>query len=83
MKNWMLLLLAVIAFGCKPKKIDFSGNQPVKINEFIAAFPLIETQFSTADSTLEKTADSTIISYTIFAQFIPDSSLKKLSVDLS
>ena len=77
----MLLLLAVIAFGCKPKKIDFSGNQPVKINEFIAAFPLIETQFSTADSTLEKTADSTIISYTIFAQFIPDSSLKKLSVD--
>jgi hypothetical protein len=81
MKNWIFILLAVSAFACKPKKIDFSGNEPVKINDFIAAFPLIETQFSAADSTLGKIADSTLIGYKVFSQFIPDSSLKKLSID--
>ncbi len=80
MKNCFILLLVLFAFSCKQKKIDLSGNTPVKINDFIAAFQLIETQFTTADSTLTKYADSTIIGYKVFTQFIPDSALSKMII---
>ncbi|MDE3143188.1 MAG: hypothetical protein KGL19_03475 [Bacteroidota bacterium] len=80
MKNYLILLLVFFAFSCKQKKIDLSGNSPVKITDFITVFPLIETQFTTADSTLTKYADSTIIGYKLFTQFIPDSALNKMKV---
>lgn len=80
MKNYLILLLVFFAFSCKQKKIDLSGNSPVKITDFITAFPLIETQFTTADSTLTKYADSTIIGYKVFAQFIPDSVLSRMKI---
>ncbi|OIR12822.1 hypothetical protein GALL_58890 [mine drainage metagenome] len=80
MKNYLILLLVFFAFSCKQKKIDLSGNSPVKITDFITAFPLIETQFTTADSTLTKYADSTVIGYKVFAQFIPDSVLSRMKI---
>ncbi len=45
MKNWLILLLVLITIGCKQKKPDLSGNEPVKIKDFIAAFAIIESQF--------------------------------------
>lgn len=80
MKNYLILLLVFFAFSCKQKKIDLSGNTPVKINDFITAFPLIETQFTTADSTLTKYADTTIIGYKVFTQFISDSVLSRMKI---
>ncbi len=80
MKNWLIILLAVITFGCKQKKADLSGNEPVKIKDFIGAFTIIESQFSAADSTITRIADSTIIGYKVFTQFIPDSVLTKMQV---
>ncbi len=80
MKNWLLLLLVVITIGCKHKKPDLYGNEPVKIKDFIGAFTIIESQFSAADTTVAKIADSTIIGYKVFTQFIPDSVLTKMQI---
>ena len=80
MKNWLILLLAILTIGCTHKKPDLSGKEPVKIKDFIAAFTIIESQFSAADSTVSRIADSTIIGYTVFTQFIPDSALSKMLI---
>ena len=80
MKNWLLLLLVIITIGCKHKKPDLSGNEPVKIKDFIGAFTIIESQFSAADTTVAKIADSTIIGYKVFTQFIPDSVMTKMQI---
>lgn len=80
MKYFSILLFAFMIVDCKQKKIDMSGNDTVKINDFIAAFPLIESTFSIADSTLTKISGSTLISHKIFTEFIPDSTLHKMNL---
>ena len=75
MKNWIFLPLVILAFGCTHKKVNLNGTEPIKINDFIAAFHLIETQFGAADSTIQQVSDTTLISLKVLTQFIPDSTL--------
>lgn len=73
MKQWITLLLVVAIFSCKDKKVDLSGDAPVKPNEFVKAFPTLGLPFSVADTNLSKISDSTIISAAVLQQFVPDS----------
>ncbi len=75
-KWWPLLLLAIIALpGCGDKKIDLSGETPLKAADFTAAFPKLNLPFSVADTNITKVADTITIGYKAFLQFFPDSSL--------
>jgi hypothetical protein len=76
MKRWVLLSLLIICFACKDKKIDFSGEVPLKAEDFITVFPKITGSFLIADSNLVRKADTTRIGYKALVQFIPDSALK-------
>ncbi|MEO8172734.1 MAG: hypothetical protein ABI581_06610 [Sediminibacterium sp.] len=76
MKNSLLLLLLLtIVWGCKEKKVDLSGETPVKISDFLAAFPKLTPPFAAADTNINKVDDTTTIGYKAMLQFFPDSSL--------
>jgi len=75
MKNWWPLLLLMVMTGCGEKKIDLSGEVPVKASDFIAAFPKITLPFAIADTNITKAADTVTIGYKTFLQFFPDSAL--------
>lgn len=78
MRNGLLALIILCLYSCKEKKADLSGNAPVKANDFIAAFAVIDLPYTGADTNITDLADSTIISYPVMSQFIPDSSLKTI-----
>lgn len=63
--------------ACKEKKIDLSGNAPVKVNDFIAAFPIINLPYTVADTNITKIADTTTIGVKVLQQFIPDTVISK------
>ena len=76
MKNCLpLLLLLTLAWGCKDKKVDLSGETPVKINDFLAAFPKLTPPFVAADTNITRVDDTTTIGYKAMLQFFPDSAL--------
>lgn len=55
-----------------------TGEEPVNVEDFIDFFPPAELPITIADTTIvKKVADSALISYKIFTQFIPDSILEK------
>lgn len=73
------MAVALVA-GCKAKKKpSLSGDDPVKIGDFIEFFRPVNLAFRVADSVLQKKdKDSLLISYKVFTQFVPDSLLSKV-----
>jgi len=70
---WVLFLCS----GCEEKKVSLSGDTPVKMNDFIAGFPELKLPIIIKDTNAKKLSDTTLISYGIFTQFVPDSVLQK------
>jgi len=75
----VLCVLAWISVGCKDKKkTSLTGDEPVEVTDFIEFFPEAKLPIVVADTTLsKKVSDSSLISYSVFTQFVPDSVLKK------
>ena len=73
MKHWGLWLLIGIFWGCAEKKTDFSGNTPIKINDFNKAFKVKSLPINIADTNLKSLADTLTIGRKALAQFVPDS----------
>ena len=67
----LLILLALI--GCAETKTDLSGNTPLKINDFNAAFKNIELPIQINDTNLVAFTDTIKIGRKALAQFLPDS----------
>lgn len=77
MKYWVLFVcIFTLTIACKQKKANLSGDIPVKVNDFVAAFPVAALPYTIADTALLQTSDTTHISHKIFNQFIPDSVLQ-------
>lgn len=68
-----LLLLLLLANGCKEKKTDFSGETPIRATDFVAVFPKLNQGFKVADTNITKVADTLTIGYKAIIQFVPDS----------
>lgn len=73
MRSCLLALIIFLVCSCKEKKVDLSGNAPVKVSDFLAAFPSIQLPYSTADSSIEDIADTLNINPAVLVQFVPDS----------
>lgn len=74
------LIAIVILFvlpSCKHKEFDLAGDKPVKAKDFLTAFPALTLPYYAADTNIQKIADTTLISRTVFTQFIPDSAFQK------
>jgi hypothetical protein len=67
----LLILLALI--GCAETKTDLSGNTPLKINDFNAAFKNIELPIRINDTNLISFTDTIKIGRKALEQFLPDS----------
>lgn len=81
MHKWLLaLVLCCFVGACKDKKVDLSGNKPVKANDFVKAFKEITLPFEATDTSLNGLSDKTEIAYSVVQKFVPDSILKKLAV---
>ncbi len=78
-KYTLFIFLALIITGCKSKKVNLSGEDPVEVSDFIEFFPVTKLPYQVADSNLlRKENDSLLISYKVFTQFVPDSILIKV-----
>lgn len=75
MKRCLPILLLLALWGCKKKKIDLSGEVPVKVADFIAVFPKINLPYVVADTNIHKAGDTVLIGTRALLQFFPDSSL--------
>ena len=73
MKKWLFAIVLLSFLSCKHKKVDLSGDAPVKLSDFVAAFNLQKHPFFIADTSMLAMEDSTIISYKVAAKFMPDS----------
>ncbi|MCU0321130.1 MAG: hypothetical protein MUE72_01865 [Chitinophagaceae bacterium] len=65
----------IFLFSCKEDKVNLLGDTPVKVNDFIAAFPIVKLPFSIADSNFAKVGDTIQIGRKVLQQFVPDSIL--------
>lgn len=74
---FFILLIASLA-GCKKKKASMTGEEPVEVTDFMEVFQPLTLPFKVADTLVnKKDKDSTVISYKIFTQFVPDSIFSK------
>ncbi len=73
---YLLIVCASLFNACKEetKKTDLTKEETATVEDFLAAFPEVETPFRYADTVLtQKQYDSLRINNKIVAQFIPDS----------
>lgn len=80
-QTYVLLLFAIaVLAGCKQKKKpSLSGEEPVAVNDFIDFFKEVKLPFQFSDTDLNRRdPDSLRISYKVFSQFIPDSSIDRI-----
>jgi len=79
----LVLLLftgSLLMAGCKSKKPPvLSGEEPVAVSDFIEFFQPLTLSYQAGDTLLDKKEkDSLLISYKVFAQFVPDTVVSKL-----
>ena len=74
----LLIILSFAIFSCKNKKADLAGDAPVKVNDFIAAFPPLTLPYMVADTNINAVEDTITIGHKVISQFIPDSVLDEL-----
>ena len=67
------LLILLVLIGCAETKTDLSGNTPLKINDFNAAFKNIELPIRINDTNLTTYTDTLEIGRKALEQFLPDS----------
>ena len=79
MKRCLPILLLLALWGCKEKKIDLSGDVPVKLSDFIAVFPKLNLPYIVADTNLHKAGDTITIGTKALLQFFPDSALTPIT----
>lgn len=75
MNKWVMLLLVVALYSCKEKKVSMSGDAPIKVTDFISAFRELQLPYTVVDTSVAKVGDTTLISGSVFKQFIPDTAL--------
>jgi hypothetical protein len=79
MKRWWPVLLLAVLAACSDKTIDLSGEKPIKMADFLAAFPLVSGAYTAADSNINRLGDTSVIGYKALQQFFPDSTLTLLT----
>jgi hypothetical protein len=79
-KSLLLIVLAALIFSCKSKKTSLAGDdEKVDGHDFVEFFQPLKLPYQVTDTILRrKEAESSIISYKVFTQLVPDSVLTKL-----
>ena len=78
MRIFLILFFIVAIASCKHKQTDLSSDAPIKPNQFVTAFELLENGFTANDSNIVRLADTVNINTKLLARFIPDSIVNRL-----
>src|SRR4028119_1830180 len=70
-KSLVALLFIAAVFGCKDNK-KTAANDSGQSEDILNAYKELKLPFSVTDSTMEKVADTSTISFPFFTQFVPD-----------
>jgi len=77
-KMLILLLLPLLLADCRGKKTSLADDDEIDIESFIDFFDELKLPYQVMDTMLtRKPSDSSLISYKIFTQFVPDSVLSQ------
>ncbi|MEP6465770.1 MAG: hypothetical protein ABJB05_05675, partial [Parafilimonas sp.] len=82
-KVLLLSLIILVISGCKNSAPDYSGNEKMTTEDFLKAFHELHLPVNISDTSLQQFADTIIINKAVFTEFIPDSSLNRLTQKLS
>lgn len=73
----VFIFILVMLAACSDEKPSLAGEDPVKVEDFIAFFPEAMLPLVVSDSIMnKKDNDSLLISYKVFTQFVPDTSMR-------
>jgi len=78
MTRWLGILGLFVLMACGDKKTSLSGNVPVKAKDFQNAFADVKLPTTIYDTSLARLGDTSTISRTVLAQFVPDSALQQV-----
>lgn len=81
MKKYLLLILfPALLVSCKSKKVSLAENdEKVDTHDFIAFFQPLKLPWQVTDTLLRrKETDSSLINYTLFTRFVPDTVVTRL-----
>ncbi len=79
MKPSYILFVLLLILGCKPKKVDYSGETKIDEKEFLAVFKPLPLPYFLSDTNIDKHADTITIGIKAFKQFFSDSILYTIS----
>lgn len=74
----MSLFFICTLYACGDKPVSLSGDAPVEEKDFMAAFKKLNLPLKIADTGIMRITDTTVISYKVFTQFVPDTVLSSL-----
>jgi hypothetical protein len=78
MSRVALLFAIIFIISCKGKQADLSSDAPIKPNQFVKAFEVLENGFAANDSNIVRLSDTVSINIKLLARFIPDTLIKRL-----
>ena len=64
--------------ACSDEKPDFTGNTPIKINDFNKIFKLATLPIALSDTNFKHFTDTLVIGRKALVQFIPDSIVENI-----
>lgn len=78
MKKIVVILFSIFSFGCGDAETDLSSDEPLKPDEFISAFKLLDKNFTATDKEIIGLADSVNIHPKHLNKFFADSIINGL-----
>ena len=78
MRKGYYLICCFFLWSCSEQKTDFTGNTPLKINDFNKVFKTVALPITISDSNINKLGDTITIGTKALAQFVPDSVVQSI-----
>ncbi len=78
MGRCLLLGLVALMMACADEKPDFTGNTPIKINDFNKIFKEAELPIALSDTNLKQYTDTLVIGRKALVQFVPEALVEEI-----
>ncbi len=80
MNKYFGIVLLFFIVSCGNKKPSLSENKLAEAKDFFALFSKLKLPYNAADTSLSHIGDTTVFSYEVLQQFVPDSALSSLQL---
>lgn len=74
-----IVIIFILMMGCKPKKVDLTGEYKIDKKDFLSIFKPLALPYTVSDTNIDKSADTILIGIKALKQFFPDSAFPNLN----